>query len=96
MIVVDTNVLAYLLITGERSAEAERALRKDPFWAAPLLWRSELRNVLALYMRQPMSCCKDASTPWPRALSWRSWLKALVRPTTVNLSPWPKTSMFPC
>ena len=52
MIVVDTNILAYLLITGERSAEAERALRKDPVWAAPLLWRSELRNVLALYMRQ--------------------------------------------
>ena len=52
MIVVDTNILAYLLITGERSAEAERALRKDPVWAAPLLWHSELRNVLALYMRQ--------------------------------------------
>ena len=52
MIVVDTNILAYLLIAGERSLEAERALRKDPVWAAPLLWRSELRNVLALYMRQ--------------------------------------------
>ena len=52
MIVVDTNILAYLLINSERSAEAERALQKDPVWAAPLLWRSELRNVLALYMRQ--------------------------------------------
>lgn len=52
MIVVDTNILAYLLLTGERSVEAEQALRKDPIWAAPLLWRSELRNVLALYMRQ--------------------------------------------
>lgn len=52
MIVVDTNILAYLLLTGVRSAEAERALRKDPVWAVPLLWRSGLRNVLALYMRQ--------------------------------------------
>lgn len=52
MIVVDTNILAYLLITSERSVAAERALRKDPVWAAPILWRSELRNVLALYMRQ--------------------------------------------
>lgn len=52
MIVVDTNILAYLLITGERSVEAERALEKDPVWAAPILWRSELRNVLSLYMRK--------------------------------------------
>ncbi len=52
MIVIDTNILAYLLLASERSVEVERALRKDPVWAAPLLWRSELRNVLALYMRQ--------------------------------------------
>jgi predicted nucleic acid-binding protein len=52
LIVIDTNILAYLLITGERSPEAEQALAKDPVWAAPVLWRSELRNVLALYMRK--------------------------------------------
>ena len=52
MIVVDTNVIAYLLIPGERTSKAEQALNKDPYWVAPLLWRSELRNVLTLYMRQ--------------------------------------------
>jgi len=52
VIVVDANILAYLLITGERSVEAERALEKDPVWTAPILWRSELRNVLSLYMRK--------------------------------------------
>ena len=52
MIVVDTNVIGYLYLTGERSGQAEQALRKDPRWAAPLLWRSELRNVLALYLRR--------------------------------------------
>ena len=52
MIVVDTNVLVYLLLPGEHTEQAERVLRRDPVWAAPLLWRSEFRNVLAVYMRQ--------------------------------------------
>ncbi len=52
MIVVDTNVIAYLYLSGERSGQAEQALAKDPEWAAPLLWRSELRSVLTLYVRQ--------------------------------------------
>lgn len=30
MIVVDTNIIAYLFITGERSGQAERVLLKMP------------------------------------------------------------------
>jgi predicted nucleic acid-binding protein len=52
MIVVDTNIIGYLYLSGEWTAQAEEALRRDPDWAAPLLWRSELRNVLANYMRK--------------------------------------------
>ena len=52
MIVVDTNVVAYLLLPGQHTAAARATLTRDPAWAAPLLWRSELRNVLALYLRQ--------------------------------------------
>jgi predicted nucleic acid-binding protein len=52
MIVVDTNLIAYLLLEGERTKQAEKALLADAEWAAPLLWRSEFRNVLALYLRQ--------------------------------------------
>ena len=62
MIVVDTNVIAYLLITGERTPEARATLLKDPEWVAPLLWRSEFRNVLALYMRQKRLTLTDALT----------------------------------
>jgi predicted nucleic acid-binding protein len=52
MIVVDTNVIGYLFLSSEQSFLAERALQKDSEWAAPILWRSELRNVLTLYMRK--------------------------------------------
>ena len=52
MIVVDTNVLAYLWLPGERTKAAERLLKKDPDWNAPILWRSEFRNVLAGCLRR--------------------------------------------
>jgi predicted nucleic acid-binding protein len=52
MIVVDTNVIAYLLIPGQHTDSARASLARDPEWAAPVLWRSELRNVLALYLRK--------------------------------------------
>ena len=52
MIVVDSNVVAYLYLPGEHTERAEALLEHDSDWAAPLLWRSELRNVLAGYMRR--------------------------------------------
>ena len=60
MIVVDTNVMGYLFLSSEHSEEAERALRKDADWAAPLLWRSEFRNVLATYLHQDVIAIEDA------------------------------------
>jgi predicted nucleic acid-binding protein len=52
VIVVDSNVLAYLYLPGEHTAKAETLLEHDAEWAAPLLWRSEFRNILAGYMRR--------------------------------------------
>ena len=52
MIVVDSNVLVYLYLPGEYTADAEALFESDPEWAAPVLWRSEFRNVLAGYMRR--------------------------------------------
>ena len=47
MIVVDTNVIAYLYLPGKYTSLSERLLEKDDAWAVPILWRSEFRNILA-------------------------------------------------
>ena len=52
MIVVDTNVLAYLLIPGPHQATVEAVRMRDDDWRAPPLWQSEFRNVLTLCLRR--------------------------------------------
>jgi len=52
VIVVDTNVIAYLLLPGDHTEAARGTLARDAAWAAPVLWRSEFRNVLASYLKQ--------------------------------------------
>ncbi|MEB3168950.1 MAG: type II toxin-antitoxin system VapC family toxin [Synechococcaceae cyanobacterium] len=54
MIVVATNVLAYLLLRGPRTEQAELLRRHHRQWAAPPLWRSEFRNVLTGYLRRDL------------------------------------------
>lgn len=52
MIVVDTNTIAYLYLPTDYTSDVETLLEKEPHWIAPLLWRSEFRNILALYVRK--------------------------------------------
>lgn len=61
MIVVDSNVLAYLYLPGEYTAAAEALLEQDPDWASPILWRSEFRNILAGHMRRKAISFEQAS-----------------------------------
>jgi predicted nucleic acid-binding protein len=67
VIVVDVNVLAYLLIPGKHTEAAERVLEGDPAWVVPRLWRSELRNVLASYLRVGQMDLADAALVFQRA-----------------------------
>jgi len=60
VIVADSNLIAYLMISGEQTESARSVLRTDSEWAAPLLWRSEFRNVLASYVRQGQLALADA------------------------------------
>ena len=52
MIVVDTNIISYLFIKGENTETVKKVLLKDSNWVAPILWRSEFRSVLSLYLRK--------------------------------------------
>lgn len=52
VIVVDTNVLIYFWLRTEQARQAERLYANDPDWIAPMLWRSEFRNALSLYVRK--------------------------------------------
>ena len=50
MIVVDTNVIHYCWVPGQNTEIAQAVRRQDPDWHAPILWRSEMRNVLTAYL----------------------------------------------
>ena len=51
MIVVDSNVLAYLLIEGEKTPLARALFERDPDWHSASFARLELTNILATSIR---------------------------------------------
>jgi predicted nucleic acid-binding protein len=51
VIVVDSNIIAYCWINGPLTAAAQQVRLSDPEWHVPLLWRSEMRSILAGYLR---------------------------------------------
>jgi len=60
MIVVDTNIISYFYLNSDYSSIAEQTFKKDPVWSAPLLWRSEFRNVLTFYIRKNIITLTEA------------------------------------
>ena len=52
MIVVDTNTLAYFWLPSDHSELCEQLFQWDSDWVAPVLWKSEFRNVVTLCMRK--------------------------------------------
>ena len=60
MIVVDTNIVAYLLLPGAWTDSVEKLYEKDSDWSAPVLWKSEFRNVLTLYLRKRIISLEQA------------------------------------
>lgn len=60
MIVADTNIISYLLLPTTYSDSTDELYRKDSHWVAPTLWKSEFRNVLALYLRKEIITLEKA------------------------------------
>ena len=51
MVVVDTNILAYLLIDGDRTPDAQALYARDPEWKSEAFLLIEFSNILATYVR---------------------------------------------
>lgn len=69
MIAVDVNIIAYLLIAGEKTAEARLVRELDDEWIVPDLWRDEFMNILATYIRQGGTSLESARSLWLAAAS---------------------------
>lgn len=83
MIMVDTHLLAYLLLLTPHAAQADAVLLKDSDWIAPTLIHSEFRNVLLGAVHRQDVAADDA-----RVL--------LNRATEVSLSQTTELMAGPC
>ncbi len=64
MIVVDTNIIAYLLIQGDQTSQAKSLFERDKEWVAPSFWRIEFLNVLTGYARYQRLSFEDVRSIW--------------------------------
>ena len=60
MIIADTNIISYLLLPTLYTDSVEKLYEIDPDWSAPILWKSEFRNVMALYLRKKIITLEKA------------------------------------
>lgn len=51
MVLVDTNIIAYLMIRGDRTAAAQQLYERDSDWCSEAFVMVEWSNVIATYVR---------------------------------------------
>lgn len=68
MIVIDTNIIAYAMIEGERTLLAHQTLQRGLEWRVPELWRHEFLNVLATYVLSGGASKEEGLRIWKQAL----------------------------
>jgi predicted nucleic acid-binding protein len=97
LIVADTSLIAYLLLPGPQTPHARAVFQKDPLWAAPLLWRSEFRNVLGQAMRLQGMMLSDAlrfMQDAERLLEKQEF--AVASAPVLNLAQWSSCAAYDC
>ena len=97
MIVVDTNLLVYLFVGGQRTTQAEAVLARDPVWVAPILWRSEFRNTVIGLVRKRALPLEDAIqivSEAERAMAGREYSVASQR--VLHLAARSRCSAYDC
>ena len=60
MIVVDANVITYMILKGDFSKDCGDLFIRDSDWVAPRLWRDEVSNVLVTYERKGLLSREEA------------------------------------
>jgi len=73
MLIVDTNIVAFLLVQGEKTAQARELWTNDPDWRAPRLLFFELANVFCQLVKRQALTLQDGSAGLESAVN-------LVRP----------------
>lgn len=66
--VVDTKVMAALMLPTAANADVAELLRQDSDWRLPPLWRSEFRQVLLKVVRADLATPEQALALWQKAL----------------------------
>jgi predicted nucleic acid-binding protein len=66
--VVDTNVVAALMLPTAANADVAELLRQDSDWRLPPLWRSAFRQVLLKVVRAALATPEQALALWQKAL----------------------------
>ena len=61
MVLVDTNILAYLMIEGDRTSAAQALYAHDPDWRSEAFILVEFTNVLSTYVRTKALTHKQGS-----------------------------------
>ena len=95
MIVVDTTLVAYFVIPGTGTADAERVRAKDRDWVAPNLLRFELLNVVAQQFHQNFISRDGALRMFRRGLTLLNFSKLQSDPLFI-LNMCQATGLSPC